>query len=544
MRGVLVVDPLESGGHKVKLVKRRGGAVQLVQVAHQPLHTGVLGRIEQMPVQALVMVPFAHLCKFAAHEQQLFAGVAEHEAEVGAQVGELLPAVARHLAQQRAFAVHHFVVRNRQDKILCEGVGQAEGHLILVMLAMRRVARHVLQRVVHPAHVPFVMKAQAACVGGARNAGKGGGFFRDGDGLRALAANHLVHAFQEIDGFEVFAAAQPVGKPFTGLAAVVAVQHGGHRIDAQAIDAKALQPVQAVADQKIAHLGAAQVVDQRIPVVVESFARIGVFIQMRAVKIAQAVRIGRKVRRHPVEQHAQAGRMAALHETQQTPGIAETGRGRVQADRLVAPGTVERMFADRQQFEVGKTHVPGIGHQLLGQLVPAEPALRAAGRVIDAPPRAQMHFINAHRRIQRIGAPAHFLRRRERGQGGHDAGRGRAQFGLPRIRVGAGRQQLAVGCPDFKLVVVADGHAGQKNLPNAAFAPQAHRVAPTVPDIEVAHHADARGIGRPDRKTGAGHAVHDALVGAQDFVGPQMRALAKQPDIHVAQHWPEAVRIF
>ena len=35
-----------------------------------------------------------------AHEQQLLAGMAPHEAVIGAQVGELLPVVAGHLAQR------------------------------------------------------------------------------------------------------------------------------------------------------------------------------------------------------------------------------------------------------------------------------------------------------------------------------------------------------------------------------------------------------------------------------------------------------------
>ena len=40
------------------------------------------------------------LGEFAAHEQQLLAGMREHETEIGAQVGELLPVVPRHSANQ------------------------------------------------------------------------------------------------------------------------------------------------------------------------------------------------------------------------------------------------------------------------------------------------------------------------------------------------------------------------------------------------------------------------------------------------------------
>ena len=100
MRGILVIHPFKTGGHEVELMQRRRGPVEPVQVAHQPLYTRMSWIVQQMPVQALVMVPFARLGKFAAHEQQLLAGVAEHEAQVGTQIGELLPRIAGHLAQQ------------------------------------------------------------------------------------------------------------------------------------------------------------------------------------------------------------------------------------------------------------------------------------------------------------------------------------------------------------------------------------------------------------------------------------------------------------
>ena len=403
MRGIVVVHPFKTGRYEIELVQRWRGFIKLVQVAHQPLHAGMLRVVEQVPVQALVVVPFAHLRKFAAHEQQLFAGMAEHEAQISAHVGELLPSVTGHLAQQRAFAMHHFVMRNRQHEVLAEGVAQAKRHFALMVLAMHRVARHVLQRVVHPAHVPFVVKAQSARRRGARHGRKRGRLFGHRDGLRPLGADDLVQAFQKGDGFQVLAAAVDVGNPFAGLAAVVAVKHRRHRIDAQPINPKTLQPVQRIANQKIAHFGAAQVVDQRVPVVVEPLTRVGVFVQRRAVKITQSVGVGRKMRRHPVEQHAHACPMAARDKAHQTVGIAKPRGRRIQADRLITPGAVKRIFADRQQFNVREPHIKRIGHQLLGHLVPGQPALQAAFAVMDAPPGTWMHFINAHGRIQRVG---------------------------------------------------------------------------------------------------------------------------------------------
>ena len=89
-------------------------------------------------MQAGVEVPLVPLAEVAAHEQQLLAGMRPHVAVQQPQVGELLPQVAGHLVQQRAFAVNHFVVRHRQHEVLVEGVDQAEGQLVVMVAAMDR----------------------------------------------------------------------------------------------------------------------------------------------------------------------------------------------------------------------------------------------------------------------------------------------------------------------------------------------------------------------------------------------------------------------
>ena len=62
----------------------------------------------------------------------------------------------------------------RQHEILAEGIDQAEGHLVVVVLAVHRLARHVLQRVVHEAHIPFEAEAEPALVDRLRHLGPGG----------------------------------------------------------------------------------------------------------------------------------------------------------------------------------------------------------------------------------------------------------------------------------------------------------------------------------------------------------------------------------
>jgi hypothetical protein len=73
-----------------------------------------------------------------------------------------LPVVTGHAPEDRALAVHDFVMRQRQNEVLGECVVQPEQDLVVMMLAVDRVLADVVQRVVHPAHVPFVAEAEAA----------------------------------------------------------------------------------------------------------------------------------------------------------------------------------------------------------------------------------------------------------------------------------------------------------------------------------------------------------------------------------------------
>ena len=100
---------------------------------------------------------------------------------------------------------------------------------------------------------------------------------------------HLgIEPAQERDGVDVLAPAIFVRHPAAGRAAVIEIEHRGDRIDAQAIDAVAVEPEQRVRQQEVGHFDAAEIVDQRAPVEVPALARIGVLVERGAVEAARA----------------------------------------------------------------------------------------------------------------------------------------------------------------------------------------------------------------------------------------------------------------
>ena len=84
----------------------------------------------------------------------------------------------------------------------------------------------------------------------------------------------------------------------------------------------------------------------------EPLARVGVLVQVRAIEVRQAVLVGREVRGHPVEDHADAALVQVVDEVHEVLRRAVArARGEVPGD-LVAPGAVERVLHDRQQLHV------------------------------------------------------------------------------------------------------------------------------------------------------------------------------------------------
>ena len=63
----------------------------------------------------------------------------------------------------------------------------------MVMHAMHRVMADITQGIMHPAHVPFHRKAQAACPGGAGYLWPGGRLFSHNDGAGVLLVGDRIH---------------------------------------------------------------------------------------------------------------------------------------------------------------------------------------------------------------------------------------------------------------------------------------------------------------------------------------------------------------
>ena len=348
------------------------------------------------------------------------------------------------------------------------------------------------------------------------------------------AVGARVEGLEEGDGFQVLAAAMDVGDPLSRRPAVVEVEHGSDRIDPEPVDVIAVEPEQRVGGEEVGNLAAAEVIDQGVPVAVEPEPRVLVLVERRAVEARQAVRVGREVRRHPVDQHPDAGLVAAVDEAGESLRRPEARRGRKEADRLVAPGPRERMLADRQQLDVREPQVVHIRDELVGQpiitkeAVAFAPAPGAGVHLVDRD--GARTFLEGFASAQPIVVLPVDVRFSDDARCG-----GRRRLERECKGVALERHAVASRTDDLVLVECAFADARQKQLPDPGLDAPSHRVAAAVPGIEVAHDADAAGIGRPYREDDARYAVDDDRMCAEPLVEPLMAAFGEQMRIELTE---------
>src|ERR1700678_1224502 len=95
-------------------------------------------------------------------------------------------------------------------------------------------------------------------------------------------------------------------------------------------------------------------------------------------------------------------------------------------------------------------------------------------------------------------------------------------------------EQMAGAVPDFVLISGTGADGGNRQFPDARTRARVHHMDVAVPMIELAHHADAFGVRRPYRESGACRALAGAEMRAELLVNTLVPALAEQIQIEVA----------
>ena len=314
----------------------------------------------QEPLDGLVVAPFNKLADLVAHKVELGTGVRHLVKGQRAQAGKLAPPVARHAADQRTLAVYDLVVAQWANKVLGKGVHDGEREQPVVAGAPRKIGLHVVQGVVHPAHVPLVVEAQAAVLWRIGHERPRGGLLGHHHHVGVVCLHGAVDLTDKRAGVQVLLGSVLVELLLARIVdAKVEVQHAGHAIHANAVHVEVLEPIQHVGDQEGAYLTAGEIELMRAPVGVNLVLK-----QHVAVKGGKPVGVGAKTAGHPVHDHANASLVARIDKVHELLRVAVARRGGIVAGCLVAPGTIEGMLHERHDLNVRVAHIAHVVHEL------------------------------------------------------------------------------------------------------------------------------------------------------------------------------------
>src|SRR5437762_11861746 len=103
--------------------------------------------------------------------------------------------------------MNNFIVGKWQNKILAPRIHYSESKRVVIAGAKQWIGLKIFQRVMHPAHVPFEIKTEAAGIDGMTDKRPGGRLFSDHQGARTFAVGDFVQLFEKSNRFQILAPA-------------------------------------------------------------------------------------------------------------------------------------------------------------------------------------------------------------------------------------------------------------------------------------------------------------------------------------------------
>jgi hypothetical protein len=264
----------------------------------------------------------------------------------------------------------------------------------------------------------------------------------------------------------------------------------------------------------------------------KTLARVCVLVEVRPVEEAEAVLVGRKVRRDPVEQDTDPVPVQVIDEVLEVRRRAVAAGRRVIARHLVAPGPVERVLHDRQELDVRETHRQRVVGEERSDLAIVQEPVPRLGR---APPRPQVHLVDRDRGVRPVPPRpvGHPLSVRpgevELRDDGARAGR---RLGGERVRIRLVHAVALEAGHDVVLVRRARD-AGNESLPDARLPARLERFRSHVPAVPIPHDRDRPRVGSEDDKEDAGRPLERGRMRAELLVDPQVRSLVEEMQIIV-----------
>ena len=265
---------------------------------------------------------------------------------------------------------------------------------------------HVIKKIVHPSHVPLHGKSQSAVFRSSGHLWPCCRFLCNNHGSVISSSHYCIQMFEEFDRFQILILSIDIRHPVACTAAIIQIQHGGHRIYTQSVNMELFYPVQSIGNQEILYFVLSIIKYLGSPIRMLALSWICIFIQCLSVKICQTCGILRKMRRYPVQNHTYSILMEVVHHILEIFRCTISGCRCIVANHLIAPGTIKWMLGNPHQFHMCIPHVLYILCQFMGEFTIIVKSIRILFCHRMLSPGTRMYFVNCHRDFIHILFPS------------------------------------------------------------------------------------------------------------------------------------------
>ena len=223
--------------------------------------------LSQVILNALVVAPLNKLCNLVAHKVKLSTRMSHLMKRQSPHARKLSPPVPWHTLNKAALAMDNLIVAQWQHKVLIELIHAGEGQKTVITWSIREISLAIVQRVIHPAHVPLKIKAKSPNLGRIGNQRPSRGLFCNHQNIGMLSLSSLVAETQESTCIKIFLSALMVKALLRRVIDTkIQIQHATDTVNTNAISVIVLQPHEQVRNKEASNLTTSKIKLKSSPV--------------------------------------------------------------------------------------------------------------------------------------------------------------------------------------------------------------------------------------------------------------------------------------
>ena len=156
---------------------------------------------------------------------------------------KLSPPIPWHTLNKATLTMNNLIMAQWQHKVLVELVHAREGQKTVVAWSIREISLTIVQSIIHPAHIPFKVKAKSSNLWRIGNQRPCCGLFCNHKNVRMLFLSSLITKTQKSTCIQIFFSSLMVKTLLRRIVDTkIHIQHATDAIDTNAVSVILIQP--------------------------------------------------------------------------------------------------------------------------------------------------------------------------------------------------------------------------------------------------------------------------------------------------------------